>query len=222
MKAIGDGFMVAFGSARRALRCAAAVQVALAGWAELGGDEAVSVRIGLHTGEVIKEADDFFGKNVILASRIAALAKGREILVSSLLKELTRGLRRVRPSALGASVALKGLTGIRQVYDLQWRSGPRAGRAGGSAARSIGGSRAGRATLAESAGSRRLRTVLFADLDSAKDADRLATRSVTGEVTALDGAVLVDLRLRRRRRVLCHQPSAAPARRSRGPSSDRA
>ena len=38
--------------------------------------------MGLHTGEVIAEEGDFFGKNVILAARIAAQANGGEILVS--------------------------------------------------------------------------------------------------------------------------------------------
>ena len=45
--------------------------------------------MGLHTGEMIKEGDDFFGKHVNLAARIAAQADGGEILVSSRLHELT-------------------------------------------------------------------------------------------------------------------------------------
>jgi class 3 adenylate cyclase len=52
-------------------------------------EEPIRVRIGLHTGEAIREADKFFGKTVILAARIAAQAQGGEILVSSLVKELT-------------------------------------------------------------------------------------------------------------------------------------
>lgn len=44
------------------------------------------MRIGLHTGEPIREADDFYGKAVILAVRIAAEARGSEIGVSSLVR----------------------------------------------------------------------------------------------------------------------------------------
>jgi hypothetical protein len=75
VKAEGDGFMLAFQSARRALQCAIDTQRAFAERNE-SADEVIRVRIGLHTGEAIKEADDFYGKNVILAARIAAQARG--------------------------------------------------------------------------------------------------------------------------------------------------
>jgi class 3 adenylate cyclase len=121
VKSIGDGFMVAFGSARRGLRCAVAVQRALEemGTAEAG--DRVSVRIGLHTGEVIAEANDFFGKNVILASRIAAKAIGGEILVSSVSRAVVQGTDEFefgeeRP------LELKGLAGTHVVHALAWRA----------------------------------------------------------------------------------------------------
>ena len=49
--------------------------------------------MGLHTGEVIAEEGDFFGKNVILAARIAAQAGGGEILVSEQMREAAEGHR---------------------------------------------------------------------------------------------------------------------------------
>ncbi|GAG20953.1 unnamed protein product, partial [marine sediment metagenome] len=73
VKSEGDGFMLAFGSARRALQCAVDTQRAFARHNE-SAEEPIRVRIGLHTGEAIKEADDFYGKNVILAARIAGEA----------------------------------------------------------------------------------------------------------------------------------------------------
>ncbi len=39
-------------------------------------EESVRVRIGLHTGEAIKEADDFYGHYVNLAARIASRSIG--------------------------------------------------------------------------------------------------------------------------------------------------
>jgi non-specific serine/threonine protein kinase len=75
--------------------------------------------MGLHTGEVVREADDFFGKNVILAARIAATARGGEILVSALLKELTDSAGDI-PFGPERGVALRGLAGTRPVHEVLW------------------------------------------------------------------------------------------------------
>jgi class 3 adenylate cyclase len=118
VKSEGDGFMLAFGSARKALQCAVDIQRAFAQRNE-SDDEPIHVRIGLHTGEAIKEADDFFGKNVILAARIAGQAKGGEILVSSLLKELTESGGDIAFGE-GREVELKGLSGQHHVFEVVW------------------------------------------------------------------------------------------------------
>ena len=88
VKTMGDGFMVAFQSAKKGLDCAIAIQRAFDGPQRRGRASSVKVRIGLHAGEAIKDGDDFYGKNVILASRVAGKAMGGEILVSSLLRQL--------------------------------------------------------------------------------------------------------------------------------------
>jgi class 3 adenylate cyclase len=119
VKSQGDGFMLAFASARRALLCAVAMQRAFAAYSAQHSAEAIRVRIGLHTGEAIKEADDFFGKNVILAARIAAQAHGGEILASSLVKQLTESAGDVRFDA-GREVTLKGLSGTYTVHTIRW------------------------------------------------------------------------------------------------------
>ena len=119
VKAQGDGFMLAFASARRALLCAIAVQRALAPYNAGHPEEPMRVRIGLHTGEVIHESNDFFGKNVVLAARIANQARGGEILVSALVKELTESAAGVHFGG-GRTVRLKGLAGPRTVYDVSW------------------------------------------------------------------------------------------------------
>ena len=96
------------------------------------------MRIGLHTGEAIKEADDFFGKNVIPAGRIAGQALGSEILVSSPLKELTDSDGEFAFGE-GREVALKRLSGTHRVFHVAWQepppprgqgAGSRAGRRG--------------------------------------------------------------------------------------------
>jgi class 3 adenylate cyclase len=120
VKSQGDGFMVAFQSARRALQCAIAIQQSLASYNNQHHEEPIRVRIGLHTGEAIKEADDFFGKAVILAARIAAHAQGGQILVSSLLRELTESSGEFRFDQ-GEEVEMKGLSGKQRVFALRWQ-----------------------------------------------------------------------------------------------------
>jgi class 3 adenylate cyclase len=119
VKAQGDGFMVAFSSARNGLLCAIGVQRALRDHAREHPDDAVVVRIGLHTGEVLREGDDFFGRHVIMAARISAAARGGEILVSSLLKDLTQSIGDIQFGEL-KEVALKGITGMHQLYQVLW------------------------------------------------------------------------------------------------------
>ena len=120
VKSQGDSFMVTFAGARRGVRCAIGIQRAFEDWCEKHPEQPISVRIGLHTGEALREAHDLFGKSVIMAARIAAQAGGGEILVSSLLKELTDSsgefvFQEPRP------VALKGLSGQHTVYPVDWR-----------------------------------------------------------------------------------------------------
>ena len=119
VKSEGDGFMLAFQSARRGIECGVDIQRAFAQRNESAA-EPIRVRIGLHTGEAIKEADDFFGKNVILAARIAGQAGGGEILVSSLLKELTESGGDIAFGE-GREVELKGLSGQHHVFEVAWQ-----------------------------------------------------------------------------------------------------
>jgi class 3 adenylate cyclase len=115
----GDGFLLAFGSARQALLCAIAIQQAFAE-RNVTAAEPIRVRIGLHTGEVIKDAEKFFGKTVILASRIAAQAQGGEILVSSLLKQLTESTGDLRFGDV-REVELKGLEEKQRIHAVAWK-----------------------------------------------------------------------------------------------------
>ena len=117
VKTEGDGFMLAFSSVRRAVECAMAIQRGIAD-RNASADEKIEVRAGLHTGEVIQDAGDFYGKHVNLAARIADEAKGGEILVSSLLKELTESGGDINFSD-SRDVELKDL-GRQQVFAVNW------------------------------------------------------------------------------------------------------
>jgi class 3 adenylate cyclase len=115
VKAQGDGFMIAFPSARRAVQCARAIQRAISSQLDEHPDGPIKLRIGLHTGEAIREEADFYGKNVVLAARIADEARGGEVLASSVVKQLTEsagdvGFENER------ELELQGLAGTHVVY----------------------------------------------------------------------------------------------------------
>ena len=108
---------MAFQSAGKALACASAIQNALAERNQ-SAEEPIRVRIGLHSGEVIKEGEDFFGRNVIMAARVASQARGGEILTSSVLKALVEGSD--IPWSEPRTEELKGLPGKHDIWAVEW------------------------------------------------------------------------------------------------------
>ena len=115
----GDSFMIAFSSVRRAVLCAIALQRAFAAYCDSHPDLPMQVRIGLHVGEAVRESTDFFGKTVILAARISALAQGGQILVSSTLHDVAASAGDLRFAPAGER-PLKGLAGTHRLYELMW------------------------------------------------------------------------------------------------------
>ena len=115
----GDGFLVAFKSPVDGVHCAIAIQQALE-VRNATAAEPIRIRIGLHTGEVLKDADKFFGRTVILAARIGGTAEGGQILVSDLVQKLVADVGSMR---FGESreVALKGISQSQMVVDVLWQ-----------------------------------------------------------------------------------------------------
>lgn len=111
----GDGSMLAFSSARRAVACARAIQEAIDD-AFADASPPLRVRIGIHTGDALHEADHFYGTAVHYAARVATNAVGGEVLVSNLVRELVAGtgvgFRETR------EVELKGLEGSHRLFAL--------------------------------------------------------------------------------------------------------
>jgi class 3 adenylate cyclase len=118
VKNVGDGFMLAFPSARTGMRCAVEVQRQIAARFNDPGSP-VRVRIGAHVGEAVRESDDFFGHAVNYAARITAAASGGEIVASSLIHGLlgaTGEFTFEEPRTL----ELKGIDGDQVVYPVSW------------------------------------------------------------------------------------------------------
>jgi class 3 adenylate cyclase len=116
VKGQGDGFMLAFASARRALTCAQAIEGAI-GEAFRGPGSMIRVRIGVHVGETVQEADDFFGHAVNYAARVASAAAGGEVVVSELVHALVAQTGEFAFED-PRHVELKGIEGPQKVYPL--------------------------------------------------------------------------------------------------------
>jgi class 3 adenylate cyclase len=84
VKTLGDGMLATFDGPARAVRCAAAIRDSLA-------ERGITVRAGLHTGEIELRGGDVAGIAVHIASRVAALAGPGEILASRTVVDLTAG-----------------------------------------------------------------------------------------------------------------------------------
>ncbi|HET9672327.1 MAG TPA: adenylate/guanylate cyclase domain-containing protein [Actinomycetota bacterium] len=80
----GDGFFATFDSPTQAVRCALAAS-------DRVGSLGVTIRAGVHTGEVEVRGDDLGGLAVHIASRVMTAAEPGEVLVSGTVKDLLAG-----------------------------------------------------------------------------------------------------------------------------------
>ncbi len=110
VKMLGDGSMLAFQSARAAVRAALAIQRSTA-------SVPFKVRVGIHTGEVIQTGGDLLGVTVNKAARIAATAGANEIMASSTTSDMIGSLEGVNIKDHGL-IALKGLSGRHQLVTI--------------------------------------------------------------------------------------------------------
>ena len=76
VKRMGDGWIVEFASVSDAVNCSLKIQNGLSGHKE------VRLRIGIHIGEIVIEAEDLFGDGINVAARLEALAEPGTILIS--------------------------------------------------------------------------------------------------------------------------------------------
>jgi class 3 adenylate cyclase/tetratricopeptide (TPR) repeat protein len=121
VKSLGDGFMLAFPSPQAALDCAVAVQKVLDA---RRADGSVEVRMGLNTGEVTERGGDLFGATVNIAARVAAKARGGQILVSPVVRELVGGGDGIELVDRGL-FWLKGIPERIRLFEVDWREGLR-------------------------------------------------------------------------------------------------
>ena len=113
VKTIGDGSMCAFTDADSAVQAACEMQQRLQKRQALRGRH-MEIRIGLHHGPVLLEADDVYGDTVNTASRMAQFAAGGQIIItgetaaqlSPVLRSATRRLDAVPVKGKHEEIAL--------------------------------------------------------------------------------------------------------------------
>lgn len=118
VKSLGDGTMSSFASARSALTAAKIIQKRLA---KQFDEPKLSLRIGIHTGDVVHSGEDFFGTVVNKAARITAVAGAGEIYLS----DITQAVIGSGPDfafSAPTTVSLKGFDGDHRVVFLKWDS----------------------------------------------------------------------------------------------------
>ncbi|MBO9524486.1 MAG: adenylate/guanylate cyclase domain-containing protein [Nocardioidaceae bacterium] len=121
VKTQGDGHMVVFSTPELALDAALDVQRALASPRNRSRElrrTPVRVRMGLHTGTAVERSGDYFGQNVALAARVAAQARGGEILVT---EEIVTALADVFGFEPAGTVTLKGFEGEHDLWRVDGR-----------------------------------------------------------------------------------------------------
>ena len=118
VKNLGDGLMVVFASASAAIACAVSMQQGVEHDSRSRPQE-IGLRIGVSSGEVTFEDDDYFGDPVIEAARLCARCAGGQILASDLVR-LNAGRRNPHPSSPVGDLELKGLPDPVATVEVHW------------------------------------------------------------------------------------------------------
>jgi adenylate cyclase len=122
VKSIGDGLLVEFGSAREATQCGVEAQQLLHERNGRPGVTPLTVRIGIHLGDVEQQGEDILGDAVNIASRIEAVADPGGVSISP---QVYDQIRNKVPYGLEKSgtVPLKGVATPTEIYRvvLPWR-----------------------------------------------------------------------------------------------------
>ncbi len=122
VKHTGDGIMAAFDEVANAVSAAADIQQRFCRF-NTEASESLHIRIGIHAGDPVAEHNDLFGATVQMAFRLCGEAEAEGILVSELVRQLSRQ-DSSRFIALGER-NLKGFKVVTPVFRFEWRDFPR-------------------------------------------------------------------------------------------------
>lgn len=119
IKSMGDGLLLYFTSAVKAVSCAQKIQKSFANAASsLPATDTLKHRIGIHLGEVWFSGDDVLGVGVNIASRLQGKAQPGGICISQTVYEVVRNQLPLEIAYLGMQ-KLKGITEPVPLYHIQ-------------------------------------------------------------------------------------------------------
>lgn len=121
IKTIGDEVMCTLPTADAAAAAAVQIQEQIADGIEIDNKvHAITIRIGFHFGPVIHEKGDVFGDAVNIAARMAALAKGGQLITT---KETVDAMSPLHSSnsRLLDRLTVKGKRETIDIYELVWQ-----------------------------------------------------------------------------------------------------
>lgn len=118
VKTLGDGVLAVFDSASQAVACAIAMQQVVALQAQLVRAP-LAIRVGLAVGEVSFEDGDVFGRPVVEAARLVALAAVGQILATETVRLVTGDGAAASFTQIGP-IRLKGLSEV-IAFEVGWR-----------------------------------------------------------------------------------------------------
>ena len=122
LKSLGDGLLMYFVSAEKAVSCAIEIQLSLAQAAiDLPAIEVLSHRIGIHLGDVVFSGTDVMGNGVNIAARLQGEAEPGRICISQTVYDVVKAHLPLPVTYLG----LRKLRGIPEMVPVHQISPPR-------------------------------------------------------------------------------------------------
>ena len=121
VKTIGDEVMCLFPDSGAALLAACAMQSAVRSLPRVG-DVPMALRVGFHSGPVLRSADDAYGDTVNVAARVVSLAGAGQILLGDASCHALPGYLRYGVRALGQA-SLRGRNAEIQLHEVVWDLG---------------------------------------------------------------------------------------------------
>jgi TolB-like protein/class 3 adenylate cyclase/Tfp pilus assembly protein PilF len=105
----GDGTLSIFPSAVEAVQCAVEIQL------QLRDEELIPLRVGVHTGDIVRDQGDIYGDGVNVASRIEGLAAPGGVVISGKVFDEIKNHPSLSTVSLG-SVRLKNVERLTDVF----------------------------------------------------------------------------------------------------------